>query len=147
MKIPITNSKGKSSLNLIKELHKLKIKVNVTAVFTVSQVNKILNFVDNQTEICISLFAGRIADTGIDPIETVKKCMKLKKKRKKVKFIWASTREILNVYQAEKCKCDIITVSPEFITKLNLYKKNLTKYSVETAKNFFLDGLSAKFKL
>lgn len=146
-KIPITNSKGVSSLSLIKELHNSGIKLNVTAVFTIEQVKKILKIVNKKTEICISIFAGRIADTGIDPLSTIKKAIKLRKNKKNVKFIWASTREILNVYQADKSGCDIITVPSDFIKKLNLYKKNLTKYSIETSKTFFLDGQKSKFKL
>ena len=146
-KIPITNSKGKSSLKLIKELHSLGIKINVTAVFTIDQVKKILEITNNKTEIYISIFAGRIADTGVDPIKTIKHSVKLKKNKKNVKYIWASTREILNIYQAENCKCDIITVPPDFVNKLNLYKKNLIKYSIETSKTFFQDGLKSKFKI
>jgi len=147
VKIPIVNSKGVSTIRLIKKLNLEKIKLNITAVFTFNQVNKIINILNYQTPSIISIFAGRIADTGIDPINILKRSIKLKKNNKNIKILWASTREVLNIYQAENINCDIITVPIGIIKKLNLYKKNLKKYSIETAKDFYLDGLKSKYKI
>tara|TARA_B100001758_G_C18412122_1_gene616564 strand:+ start:126 stop:830 length:705 start_codon:yes stop_codon:yes gene_type:complete len=147
VKIPIVNSKGVSTIRLIKKLNLEKIKLNITAVFTFNQVNKIINILNSKTPSIISIFAGRIADTGIDPINILKRSIKLKKNNKNIKILWASTREVLNIYQAENINCDIITVPIGIIKKLNLYKKNLKKYSIETAKDFYLDGLKSKYKI
>lgn len=147
VKIPIVNSQGVSTIRLIKKLNLEKIKLNITAVFTFDQVNKIINSLNSKTPSIISVFAGRIADTGIDPIDIMKRSIKLKKNNKNIKILWASTREVLNIYQAENINCDIITVPIGIIKKLNLYKKNLKKYSVETAKDFYLDGLKSKYKI
>ena len=147
VKIPIVNSKGKSTISLIKKLDKKNIKLNITAVFTISQVNKILKTIKKKSDIIISIFAGRIADTGRDPIPLIKQSIRLKKKFKNVKILWASTREVLNVYQANKIKCDIITVPNSILKKLSLRNKNLLKYSIETSKDFFLDGKKSKFNI
>ena len=147
VKIPIVNSKGVSTIRLIKKLNFEKIKLNITAVFTFDQVNKIISTLNSKTPSIISIFAGRIADTGIDPINIIKRSIKLKKNNKNIKILWASTREVLNIYQAANINCDIITVPIVIIKKLNLYKKNLKKYSIETAKDFYLDGLRSKYKI
>ena len=144
VKIPIVNSKGKSNLKVIKKVYKEKIKLNITAVFTKKQIKDLLKSIDQKTEMIISIFAGRIADTGIDPKSTVKYAL-VKKKNKKIKILWASAREIYNLYEANKIKCDIITLTDDLISKIGLFKKNLKTYSKETSKKFYDDAKKFDF--
>ena len=150
VKIPITNTKGEGSYNSIMNLTKKKVKLNITAVFTVEQVRKIiksLKKVNTNSKVIISIFAGRIADTGIDPILMIKKMIKIikKSKLKNIETLWASTREIHNVYQANQIGVDIITIPYNFFSKLNLKNKNLNKYSIETVKMFYDDAKKSKY--
>ena len=147
VKIPIVNSKGKTTVSLIKQLVNSKIKLNITAVFTISQVKQILKNINKDSDLIISIFSGRIADTGRDPIPIIKQALSLKKKFRKVKILWASTREVLNIYQAEKINCEIITVPNNILKKISLKNKNLHKYSIETSKDFFIDGKKSNFKI
>ncbi len=147
VKIPIVNSKGKSTIEIIKKLNKKNIKLNITAVFTLTQVKQILNNINKNADLIISIFAGRIADTGRDPVPVIKDAIKLKKNFKKVKILWASTREVLNIYQAEKINCDIITVPNNMLKKISLKNKNLNKYSIETSRDFYIDGKKSKFNI
>ena len=147
VKIPITNTKGKSCLPLIKKLIEKKIKVNITAVFTLKQITTIKKYISKDSDVIVSIFAGRIADTGIDPNKIILKSIKLFKNYKRVKTLWASTREIYNIIQAAELKCDIITVPIGMLKKLNIIGKSLEKYSLETVKGFYLDAKKAKYKL
>ena len=145
IKIPIINSKGKSNLNIIKKLQTLGCKLNITAVFTEKQIEDIFKIIDKTKQTIISIFAGRIADTGRNPIKFIKLAVNKKKKNKKVMILWASTREVYNYYEAKKVGCDIITMDKSFVDKLSLKNKNLNKYSKETSKQFFVDGKKIKF--
>tara|TARA_Y100001970_G_scaffold10003_1_gene11845 strand:+ start:144 stop:848 length:705 start_codon:yes stop_codon:yes gene_type:complete len=146
VKIPITNSKGKSSKNLIKKLINKKIKLNITAIMTVSQIKHLmsLNF---KSECILSIFCGRIADSGVDPKITIKNVKKLTKNKRNIKLLWASCRELYNIIEAEKIGCDIITVPNEILKKMKLFGKNLKSYSLETVKDFYKDAVSAGFKI
>lgn len=147
VKIPITNSKNVKTSKLIKKLSDDKIKCNVTAVFTIEQVKDIFNVVGNETDLIISIFAGRIADTGIDPVNTMKEALELCKVKKNIKILWASTREIFNVVQADKINCHIITVPNPILLKLNNFGKNLEILSLETVNSFLSDAQKSGFKI
>ena len=145
VKIPIVNSKGVSTISVIKKLIKNNIKLNVTAVFTSTQVSNLKKIIDKDTNIIISIFAGRIADTGIDPINIVKNSVKLFNKNKHVKILWASPREILNLVHANNSGCHIITLTDTLLKKMELFGKSHHKYSVETSKMFYSDSKSISF--
>ena len=147
VKIPITNTKKKSTATLIKVLSNKNIKLNITAIMTVNQVKEVLKNLNPKTKSYISIFAGRIADTGRDPIPVMKEALKLMKKNKKSKLIWASTREVYNILQASKIKCHIITVTTDIIKKKALYNYNLSKYSLDTVKAFRKDALESNYKI
>lgn len=147
VKIPIINTKGKSMSNLIKKLSNEKIKLNITAVFTQSQVMNIFKNLNKSTPAIISIFAGRIADTGRDPKILIKKSISIFKKNFNHKILWASTRELYNITEANNLGTDIITVPTNLLGKINLKNKNLKKYSIETVKEFFLDAKKSKFKI
>ena len=147
MKIPIMNTKGKHSYELIENLSNEGIKLNITAILTYEQVESIYEILNKNIGTIISIFAGRIADTGIDPIDTMSKSVSLFKPHKKCEILWASPREVLNVYQAEKIGCHIITVSKDIINKLSLKGKNLEEYSQDTVKTFYKDAVDAGFKI
>ncbi len=147
VKIPITNTKKKSTSRLIKYLSNKNIKLNITAIMTINQVKTVLNNLNPATNSYISIFAGRIADTGVDPLPIMKQTLKLMKKNKKSELIWASTRELYNIVDASKIKCHIITVTSDIINKLSLYKYNLTKYSLDTVKTFRKDAVKSKYKI
>lgn len=147
VKIPVTNSKGKSSVNLIKKLSKLKIKLNITAIFTKDQISKVINSLDKSTPSIISIFAGRIADTGRDPEPFMKFAYKKSRNKKNIKILWASTREVFNIHQAIRCKSHIITVPTNILKKTKLNGYNLKKYSKDTVKEFYKDALAAGYKI
>ena len=147
VKIPITNTIGDSSIPLIKDLVESKIKCNVTAIFTIKQVQEILDNVDLNSELILSIFAGRIADTGVDPIPTISESVKLSEKFKNIQILWASTREVLNINQANEVGCHIITVTTDLIKKLNLKNKELNSYSLETVKMFFEDAQKSRYTI
>jgi len=147
VKIPITNTKGKSCLPIVKKLVDKKIKVNITAIFTEDQISKIKRYINQDSHVIVSIFAGRIADTGVNPNKTINKSIKLFKNHKNVKTLWASTREIYNIMQAAKLKCDIITVPISLLKKFNHLGKNLNVYSLDTIKGFYNDAKKAKYKL
>lgn len=145
VKIPIVNSKGNSNINVIKKLYEEKIKLNVTAVFTMPQIKQLLSSLKKQNvQMILSIFAGRIADTGKDPLPFIKFAIK-KRKNNKIKILWASAREIFNLYEADKVKCDIITLTDDLIKKIKLKHKSLKMYSIETSKTFFDDAKEMKF--
>ena len=147
VKIPITNTKGKSCLPIVKKLVDKKIKVNITAIFTENQISKIKKYINKDSHVIVSIFAGRIADTGINPNKIINKSIKLFKNYKNVKTLWASTREIYNIMQAAKLKCEIITVPISLLKKFNHLGKNLNVYSLDTIKGFYNDAKKAKYKL
>ena len=147
VKIPIINTRGKMLNKIIKQVNSEKIKINITAVFTLSQLMKIRSSIDKKTSVIISIFCGRIADSGGDPEILVKKAVKLFKKFNNVKILWASTREVFNYNQAKRCGCHIITMGPNFIKKLKSKRKSLNQYSIETVKQFYKDGKKSKFKI
>ena len=151
VKIPITNTKKESSIPLIKKLVEKNVKVNVTAIMTVDQVEGLCRQVlSPEVPSVVSVFAGRIADSFRNPEPLMKRCrMELNyyKLDHKAELLWASTREVYNIQQAENCGCEIITVTPSILNKLKLKEKNLEEYSLETVKMFYEDALEAGYKL
>lgn len=147
VKIPFYNSKGKFNLKAIEILSKNKVKLNITAVYTKKQINKLLKILNPSSRCIISIFAGRIADTGRDPKMLIKYALEKVKKNKHQEILWASCREVYNIYEARKLQCNIITVPTSIIQKLDIYNKNLDLYSKETSKEFFLDAKKSKLKI
>jgi len=147
VKIPITNTKRISSTKLIRNLAQNKIKLNITAVMNVDQVKAVLSVLNQEVPSIISVFAGRVADTGRDPIPLMQNCLKEMQINKKSELLWASTRELLNIFQANEIGCHIITVTKEIINKLGLVNYNLNEYSLDTVKSFYSDALDAKFNI
>jgi transaldolase len=147
VKIPVTNTKQKTSRDLIKELVKNKIKVNVTAIMTITQVKDIIKVLDPNLPSYISIFAGRVADTGQDPVPMITEAVEMVKNCSLTEIIWASPRELLNIFQADTVGCHIITVTSDILKKLNLLNYNLEKYSLETVQMFYDDAVRAGFKL
>ena len=123
VKIPVTNSKGEKTSKLVKKLLDKGIKCNVTAILTLEQVKEIYNISENKTEVIISIFAGRIADTGIDPIKIMTDSVNLCNSKDKIKILWASTRELLNIFQANEIGCHIITVPNDILKKYQILEK------------------------
>lgn len=146
VKIPVINTKNKSLKNVIKLLSIEGIKLNITAIFTKQQIKETISSLDPNTRAIISIFCGRISDTGKDATDYIRYANKLKKK-KNIEILWASTRELYSIIQAEKLGCDIITVPTEILNKINLIGKNLEKYSLETVKMFYNDAKKAGFNL
>jgi len=142
VKIPVCNTKGESTKKLVHKLSNEKIKINITAIMSFEQVKDIIDNINPGAEIILSIFAGRIADTGRDPEEIVlqSKNYIIQTKKNKFKILWASVREIFNLFQAERSKVDIITLTPEILEKIKLRNKDLQQYSIETAKMFYDDG-------
>ena len=149
VKIPICNTKGESTVPLLSRLSSQKIKINVTAIMSFQQVKDVIDNVNPEAEIILSIFAGRIADTGRDPEQTMLKARDyiVKSKKDKFKTLWASVREIFNLFQAERSKTDIITLTPEILEKIKLRNKDLHQYSIETAKMFYDDGRKNKLNI
>ena len=142
VKIPITNTNNESTSKIISNLSKKGIICNITAIFTLKQIENLLENINQSSHLILSIFAGRIADTGINPIELFKKARKLTAEYPNIELLWASTREIYNIFEAEECGADIITVPYQLIKKFNLVGKNLEDYSLETIKDFFNDAKS-----
>jgi transaldolase len=147
VKIPITNSKGKSTAKLIDKLNSLGINCNITAIFTISQVKHLIKNVNFKSKNIFSIFAGRIADTGKDPKKIILETIKLTRRIKKIESLWASVREPFNLIQAENYGCQIITVTPDIIKKTNKFNYSLSQYSIDTVKQFYIDAKKSKFKL
>ena len=147
VKVPITNSKGKFMGKVIKTLNNNKIKLNITAVYSSKQTGKILENINKKTEVIISIFAGRMADKGIDPIPQFKKSIKIAKKFKNVEILWASTREPYNFIQSKQIGCHIITAPPEIIGKIEKFGKSFDQLTKDTVKGFLSDTKKSKFKL
>jgi len=147
VKIPVVNSKGLFMGSAIKELSSKGIKLNITAVYSFKQVKKIFKCLDKKTKSIISIFAGRMADNGKDPLPIFKKSIKLVKKYKNVEILWASTREAYNFIQAKQLNCNIITMPPKIINKINSLGKSLNQLTLETVKSFLIDSTKSKFKI
>ena len=141
VKIPITNTKGQYTLNVIDSLVKDNVKVNVTAVFTQTQVNLLKTVLPNNKNNIVSVFAGRISDTGRNPVPYITYTQTMLKDQ--CEILWASTRHVYNIYEAEQANCDIITVTPDQIKKLSLKDKDLSEYSLETVQMFYDDATSS----
>ena len=147
VKIPITNSKGEKTSDLIKKLLENKIKCNVTAILTIQQVKEIYEISKSETDVIISIFAGRIADTGIDPILMMSEAVNICKTKNNIKILWASTRELINIFQANQINCHIITVPHDILKKISLIGKNLDDLSLETVQMFLNDATKAGYKI
>jgi transaldolase len=147
VKIPITNTKGKSTASLINNLNRKNINCNITAIFTIDQVKHLLKNIDFKSKNIFSIFAGRIADTGVDPKDIIQQSIKLTKKYKNIEILWASVREPYNIVEADSCDCHIVTVPPSILKKLNKFNFNLKKYSLSTVKQFYIDAQKSKLRI
>ena len=147
VKIPVSNSKGKFTGKVIKELNEQNIKLNITAVYTAKQTKKILNVINKKTKVIISIFAGRAGDTGKDPIPEIKESLKLSKKFNNVEILWASVREPYNYLQAQQLGCQIITIPPSIIEKIEKFGKSYDKLTLDTVKAFLNDSKKSNFKI
>ena len=147
VKVPVVNSKNKFTGKVIKELNRNNIKLNITAVYTAKQTEKILKQINKKTSVIISIFAGRAADTGKDPVPEFKKSIKMAKKFKNVEILWASVREPYNYFQAKQLGCHIITVPPSIIEKIEKFGKSFKQLTTETVKAFLIDSKKSKFKI
>ena len=147
VKVPVINSRGKFMGKIISELNHDNIKLNITAVYTSKQTKKILELIDKKTKVIISIFAGRAADAGIDPVPEFKKSIKMAKKFKNVEILWASVREPYNYLQAKNLGCHIITVPPTIIEKIENFGKSFDQLTKETVKAFLIDSKKSKFKI
>lgn len=148
VKIPVTNTSDEFTGDLINRLDKENVKMNITAVFTKQQVQSILENINTDSPHIISIFAGRIADTGLDPVTIMKESLKMiKNKSENLQLLWASPREVLNVYQADEIGCDIITITTPLLNKLKLKDKDLSEYSLETVKMFYDDAQKVGYEL
>ena len=147
VKVPIVNSKNKFTGKVISKLNEKGIKLNITAVYSFSQTKKILKAINKKTKVIISIFAGRSADTGEDPVPEFKESIKIAKKYKNVEILWASVREPYNFLQAKQLGCHIITVPPSIIEKIEKFGKTFDQLTKETVKAFLSDSKKSKFKL
>lgn len=147
IKIPITNTKGESSIPLIKKLSAKGMSLNITAMLTLEQVKEVSRVVSDSSKIIVSVFAGRIADTGRDPMPIMKEAAGILKKNKNAELLWASSRELLNIFQAEEAGCKIITVTPDILKKIHLIGKDLKELSLDTVKMFYNDSNKAGYKI
>ena len=147
VKVPVVNSKGKFMGKIIKDLNKENIKLNITAVYSAQQTKKILKLINKKTKVIISIFAGRAADTGKDPIPEFKKSIYLAKKFKNVEILWASVREPYNYLQAKQLGCHIITIPPSIIEKIENFGKSFNQLTQETVKTFLVDSKKSNFKI
>jgi transaldolase len=147
VKVPVINSKNQFMGEVINKLNNQNIKLNITAVYTSKQTQKILKHINKKTKVIISIFAGRMADTGKDPIPHFRKSIKIAKKYKNVQILWASVREPYNYLQAKQIGCQIITVPPAIIDKIEKFGKNYNYLTQQTVKNFLIDSKKSKFKI
>ena len=147
VKIPVTNTKKQSTCSLIKELSDERVKLNITAIMTLEQVRDVVLCLNPDVSSYISVFAGRIADTGIDPISLMSAAVEIAKLKPKAEVIWASPRELLNIFHADQIGCHIITVTNDILKKLDLIGYDLENYSLDTVKMFYNDAKAAGFNL
>ena len=147
VKMPITNTKGDSIIPLLQRLVDNNVQTNVTAIFTIEQVKRTVEVLSNGPSAYVSVFAGRIADTGIDPLPTMIESVKLLAPYPQLELIWASPREPFNIVQADQIGCQVITVTNDQLSKVKLFGKNLEEFSLETVKMFYDDATAAGFIL
>jgi len=147
VKIPITNTKGELSTALIKKLSSEGVSLNITAILTVEQVDAVARIISPKTQTIISVFAGRIADTGRDPVPYMTEAANILKSNRNAELLWASSRELLNIFQAESCGCHIITVTSDILKKIQNIGKDLGILSLDTVKMFYEDARASKYKI
>ena len=147
VKIPVTTSNGTSTAPLLKKLSSKGVKLNVTAIFTVEQVQEVVDHLTDGVASIVSVFAGRIADTGVDPMPIMKDALAICQTKEGCELLWASPREVLNIYQANELGVDIITCTPAIIKKLSLNGKDLNEYSLDTVKTFCKDSQELGFSI
>jgi len=147
VKIPVVNTQGKFTGKVIRELSSNGVKLNITAVYTYEQIKKVFFCINKNTKSIISIFAGRMADAGKDPVPIFKKSVQLTQKHKNIEILWASTREPYNFLQAKNLGCKIITMPPKIIEKINNFGKSFNTLTLDTVKGFFQDGKKSKFKI
>ena len=147
VKIPVVNSKGVFTGKVIRELSNKGIKLNITAVYTFEQTKKIFNCLNKKSKSIISIFAGRMADKGKDPLPIFKKSISLTKKHKNIEILWASTREAYNFIQAKKLNCNIITMPPKIIYQISSFGKSFKSLTLDTVKGFLVDSKKSRFKI
>ena len=145
VKIPVTNTRREPSLPLLEKLSRQKVRLNVTAIMTTTQVRDVVAVLDPKVASYVSVFAGRIADTGRDPLPTMAAAVEMLKVNPSAELIWASPRELLNIFQADEIGCQVITVTNDILKKLSLVGYDLEEYSLDTVKMFHRDSVSAKF--
>jgi transaldolase len=147
VKIPITNTQGESMAAVVGRLSAAGIVCNVTAMFTLGQVRAIIDVLDANTSAILSIFAGRIADTGVDPVPLMREAVAIARAKPKAEVLWASPRELLNIFQADEVGCHIITVTPDVLKKLSGVGKSLEKFSLETVTMFYNDACAAGYSI
>ena len=147
VKVPVVNSKNQFMGKVIRELNSQKIRLNITAVYSAKQTEKILEIINKSTKVIISIFAGRAGDTGKDPLPELKKSLSMVKRFKNVEILWASVREPYNYVQAKQLGCHIITIPPSIIEKIEKFGKSFKQLTTETVKAFLLDSKKSKFKI
>ena len=147
VKIPVMNTKRETSYDLVRRLSKARVQLNITAMMTLEQVREVADAVQGGASCFVSVFAGRIADTGVDPVPLMQEALELLKSAPNAELLWASPREVLNVYQAESIGCHIITATNDILKKLNLKGKNLSDFSQETVQMFFNDAQAAGYEV
>ena len=147
VKVPVINSKKKFTGKVIRELNNRNIKLNITAVYTAKQTARILKVINKKTKVIISIFAGRAADVGKDPVPEFIRSIKMAKNFRNVEILWASVREPYNYIQAKQLGCHIITIPPSIIEKIRKFGKSFNQLTQETVKNFLIDSRKSKFKI
>ena len=147
VKIPVSNTSQKMAYDLIERLSSASVHLNVTAILTLEQVQNVADALKDGPDSIVSVFAGRIADTGVDPVPVMQEALTLLEVAPKAELLWASPREVLNIYQADKIGCDIITATNDLIRKLALSGKDLAEYSLETVQMFYDEAQSAGYTL
>jgi transaldolase len=147
VKIPVTNTKGETCYELVKKLAGQQVKLNVTAIMTLAQVRDVVASLNPNVPSYVSVFAGRVADTGVDPVPMMTAAVAMLKVAPAAELIWASPRELLNIFQADDIGCQVITVTNDILKKLSLVGYDLDEYSLDTVKMFYNDAVSAGFKL
>ena len=147
VKVPVCNSRGKFMGKVIKTLNNKNIKLNITAVYSIQQTKKILKQINKKTKVIISIFVGRMADAGKDPIPIIKESIRLAKNHKNVEILWASTREPYNYIQAKELNCHIITVPPLIVEKIEKFGKSFNKLTTETVFGFLKDSIKSNYKI
>ena len=147
VKVPVTNSKGVFLGKIINELNNKNIKLNITAVYTSTQTLKILKKINKKTKVIISIFVGRMADAGQDPMPEIKNSVRFARRYKNVEILWASTREPYNYLQSKRIHCHIITIPPSIIEKIEKFGKSFNKLTIDTVKTFLIDSKKSKFTI